>query len=1001
MRAHWPQLILPLLAILTAILAPAQQPTASSVEKAFSHPVKGTQSDFSSSAIVTTIAGNGQPGLSGDGGPATSASLYAPSGVVSDSKGNVYTTDNLPYDAGVRKIDAATGIITTYAGGNALPSCSPYPACINGSQATAAAIHAYYLAVDSSDNLYISDQQLSVIWRVDAKTQAITVYAGVGICGSGVTCYSGDGGPATQAELDAPSGMVFDASNNLYFSDYGNVVIRVINAQTGVIETVAGSVAAGFFEPLALAFDIHGNLLVTDLEVVYQYDASNASFSVLAGYGNGCADETDSEGDGCLASQAVMGKPLGIQVDSQDDIFISDAESENIRVIDGTTGIITVAAGNGQQGYSGDGGPALGAEFNVPYQIAFDPGGNLYIADSGNNVVREIHYGGSGTQTVATPTFSPAPGTYNSTQSVTISDATTGAAIYYTLDGSTPSASSSSYGGSITVSDTTTIKAIATKTGYTQSSVATATYTIQSLIPTQMTLTGNPNPGTLGATVTFTVDVKPTSGSGTPSGTITTTVDGAAGPTLTLNGGTATYSSSSLTVGSHTIVATYAGDSTYSGSTATLVETINNGTGTTAASIAVVSGSGQTTPYGSAFPAPLVVIVKDANGNPVSGAVVKFSDSGLSFSGASATTGSSGEASVMATATASGSLTASASTSGVTGSANFSLTATKVALTVTATSVSDAYNQPIPKLAFTVTGFVNGDTSSVLSGSPTETTTAIQGSAVGTYPITIALGTLTAANYTFGFVNGTLTITSLGTAATPTFSPPAGTYTSAQSVSITDTTAGAILHYTTDGSTPTSNSPTYTAAIAVNSSETIEAIAISPGYSNSAVATADYTINIPPPTFSLSSSPSSATISSGKPATITLTVTPANGFSQAVSFTCAGLPSGYGCSFSPSTVTPAGAAINSNMTISPASSARSTRLLPLQKAGVGLALALLLWPFARRRPVYSLAIAIFAIACLAATGCISSPKSENYTVTITASGGSITKTSSITLTVTP
>src|ERR1700690_3087610 len=149
MRSYSSHLILPLLAVLTAFSARAQQqPAPSSVERVYSHPAKRTQPNFSSSAIVTTIAGDGQPGFSGDGGPATSASLYSPSGVVSDSKGNIYTTDDLPYDGGVRKIDATTGIITTYAGGNALPSCSPYPGCINGSLATAAAIHAYYLAVD-------------------------------------------------------------------------------------------------------------------------------------------------------------------------------------------------------------------------------------------------------------------------------------------------------------------------------------------------------------------------------------------------------------------------------------------------------------------------------------------------------------------------------------------------------------------------------------------------------------------------------------------------------------------------------------------------------------------------------------------------------------------------------------------------------------------------------------------------------------------------------------
>ena len=424
------------------------------------------------------------------------------------------------------------------------------------------------------------------------------------------------------------------------------------------------------------------------------------------------------------------------------------------------------------------------------------------------------------------------------------------------------------------------------------------------------------------------------------------------------------------------------------------------GTTSTAASIAVVSGSGQTTAYGSAFANPLVVIVKDANSNPVSGAVVAFAGAGLKFSSNTATTGTNGEASVTPTSLATGSLTASASTSGVTGSATFSLTATKVPLTVTASNASVPYGQPIPVLTSTVTGFVNGDTTSVLSGAPSETTTATKGSAVGTYPITITLGTLTAANYTFNFVNGTVTITSLGTTATPSFTPAAGTYTAPQSVMISDSTAGATIYYTTNGSAPTTSSTKYSGAITVGNTETLEAIALAPGYSNSAVATSAYTINLPSPTFTLSASPTSTTISSGQSATFTLTVTPQNGFNQTVSFSCSGLPSGDTCSFTPSTITPSDAAVNSTMTISSSSSATGSRLPPWEKAGAELALALLLWPFGRRRLGYRLSIVLLLLVGFVAAGCGGGTKSQNYSVSVMASGGSVSQTSSISLTIT-
>jgi hypothetical protein len=358
--------------------------------------------------------------------------------------------------------------------------------------------------------------------------------------------------------------------------------------------------------------------------------------------------------------------------------------------------------------------------------------------------------------------------------------------------------------------------------------------------PTETTVTADSNPSSAVVPTTFTATVQQGAACGfPPTGTASFVIDGGAPIKVALNAtGQASYTTAKLGVGSHTIDVSYSGDVKYEPSSGTLTETIDAAPTT----IAVVSGGGQSAMYGSAFAKPLTVIVKDAKGGAAPGVLVTFTGTGLKFTPSTILTNDSGEASVSATAEATGTLTADATAADVAGTAAFTLTASKAVLTVTATSIKVPYDTTIPSLAYSISGYVNGDKPTVVTGKPTETTTATKGSPVGTYPITFGIGTLKATNYTFKLVNGTVTITSLGTVKNPTFNPVGGTYSSAQSVELADATSGATIYYTTNGTTPTTSSTKYTAAISVSSSETIKAIGVAAGYVNSAVSSATYTI---------------------------------------------------------------------------------------------------------------------------------------------------------------
>ncbi|MFZ0306162.1 MAG: chitobiase/beta-hexosaminidase C-terminal domain-containing protein [Terracidiphilus sp.] len=244
-------------------------------------------------------------------------------------------------------------------------------------------------------------------------------------------------------------------------------------------------------------------------------------------------------------------------------------------------------------------------------------------------------------------------------------------------------------------------------------------------------------------------------------------------------------------------------------------------------------------------------------------------------------------------------------------------------------------------------------------------------------------------------------------AATPTFNPSGGTFTSAQTVTIAGTTPNALIYYTTDGTEPTTGSSQYSSSISVATTETIQAIAAAPDYSDSIIGSAAFTINLPPPSFSMGISPASLTIESGSKGSVTVTVTPANGFNSAVTFACAGLPSGATCTFNPQQVTPAGSATSTQLTVAASSTvgAMHRHSTPFTHQAA-LAATILLLGWKRRSLIWAVLFVVLTFAGFApASGCGGGSSSSQQTqpvqatVTVTATAGSLQQTSTFNLTI--
>ncbi len=333
--------------------------------------------------IITTVCGNGTAGYSGDGGQATNAELYYPTGVAFDAAHNLHIVDF--YNNRIRKI-TTTGIITTVAGTGTAGFSG------DGGQATAAELNnPTAISFDASGNLYIADRINYRIRKVNSLGIITTVAGGV------TQGYSGDGGPATAAELNSPVVITFDASGNLYMGD--NSCIRKVNTN-GIITTIAGNGGAlgqGYSgdggpatdakldDPFGLAFDAVGNLYIADYSKYCIRKVNTVGIiTTFAGTGTG-----GYSGDGGIATNAELYYPAGLAFDAAGNLYIADDANNRVRKIN-TAGIITTIVGDGTLGFSGDGAAATAAEINSPWDICFDAAGNLYMADEGNMRIRMV-----------------------------------------------------------------------------------------------------------------------------------------------------------------------------------------------------------------------------------------------------------------------------------------------------------------------------------------------------------------------------------------------------------------------------------------------------------------------------------------------------------------------------------------------------------------------------------------------------------------------------------
>jgi sugar lactone lactonase YvrE len=370
---------------------------------------------------ITTVAGvQGSCGFNGNGAPATSYELSYPEQVAVDSANNVLVADFS--NAMIRKLTVSTGAISTVAGNGGSASY-----CTNGTAATSCSFYgSVAVAVDSSEDIFLTDYNICVVYEVIASTGKIKTVAGTnGSCG-----YSGDGGAATAAEIypwDYGQLWTNSAGTQVWLADTSNERVRQF-AVGGKISTVAGDGCGGFsgdggpatsacLGPTGIALDNSGNLFIAD----GSYTGNERIREVVCFLGGSCSPPTgETAGDiytvagngsyndstpvsNVPALGVTLYYPAGVLQDPSANVFVSDTDNSFVRQLVSSTGNVDLFAGDGVYGYSGDGGLATSAEISYPYGISRDSAGNIFFADEYNQVIRKVDTSGDITTVAGTP----------------------------------------------------------------------------------------------------------------------------------------------------------------------------------------------------------------------------------------------------------------------------------------------------------------------------------------------------------------------------------------------------------------------------------------------------------------------------------------------------------------------------------------------------------------------------------------------------------------------